>query len=234
MRPQEGKRLLLAYLSSGTADKVFDRLFQDPGPAVLVVDDSLAWKMNSISYLANWDVVRAQMLEAVGRLSRSDFVARFGDSGVEPSTASRFYDEARALRPDERSSWVSQRAGFYEEPSLGQERDGEVSFSNGFIYRIKDKTLVSRTGRIPQSFFTVEEGQIVETPMREANINFSVFILKNADGYWCLRLDRSVARTLFVKLYFLEGTGLRHFSLVKKTRQEGRFVKVFAVDWAGR
>jgi hypothetical protein len=65
----------------------------------------------------------------------------------------------------------------------------------------------------------------------DANVSFSVFILENEEGYWCLQLDRPVARSLFVRLYFLNGRGMKYFVPLTKTQEGPRFVKVFQVVW---
>ncbi len=86
---------------------------------------------------------------------------------------------------------------------------------------------------VPQSIFYVENGNMVEKKLNNATLGYSV-ILTQLDGvYECVLLDSALAKSLLMRLYFLEGADLRYFrpftqemDLTRRTR-----IYVYEVDW---
>jgi dolichyl-diphosphooligosaccharide--protein glycosyltransferase len=228
---QEAEDFLSRFLSESCAKQVIAVLFRRPGTAVLIVDDSLAFKMTSVSYLARWDFVKGSILASLHNKPAHEIFEALRQAGEDPLRVQQLYAQALALRPKDRVRWMSNQVGFYQEPRLGEKKEDTVNFDNGFSYRLTDRKLFSSTGQIPQSLFYIEDRQIREVTFQEANVSFSIFILENEEGYWCLQLNRPVACSLFVKLYFLNGRGMKHFVPLTKTQEGSRFVKVFQVVW---
>ena len=86
---------------------------------------------------------------------------------------------------------------------------------------------------IPQSIFYLQEGKIIEKKLAHGNLPYSVIVYKDNIRYFAIMLDRRLAQSLLVKLYFFDGAGLKYFhpliheaDLTKRTE-----IKVFAVDW---
>ena len=64
-----------------------------------------------------------------------------------------------------------------------------------------------------------------------ANVPFSIFIMKRKEGYKCVLLDRSLANSLLVRLYFFNGAGLRYFIPFIDAEEHNEYIKVFNIAW---
>ena len=102
---------------------------------------------------------------------------------------------------------------------------------NGFAYNTKDGDIQSNAGQIPRSVFTLVNDSLVETVYPQANVPFSVLIYETKDGYKSILLDRELAGSLFVKLYFLGGKGLRHFIPFIESEEGNNYIRFFTVVW---
>ena len=51
------------------------------------------------------------------------------------------------------------------------------------------------------------------------------------DNYHMLLLSRDLANSLFVRLYFLNGLGLRHFKPFIEAGTPGNYIRVFEITW---
>ena len=88
---------------------------------------------------------------------------------------------------------------------------------------------------IPYSVFYLDErnNEIKEKTLVGANLAFSVVLFKENEKYNCILLDRALAQSILVRLYFFNGVGLKYFKpfihesdLTRRTE-----IKVFEVDW---
>ena len=90
---------------------------------------------------------------------------------------------------------------------------------------------------IPQSIFYLEEGtnDFTERRFEGNDLNFSVALIKEEDHYSIILMDRPLATSLLVRLYYFDGAGLKH---IKPFNQEADLtkrtvIKIFEVDWEG-
>jgi len=56
-------------------------------------------------------------------------------------------------------------------------------------------------------------------------------IFKIEQDYYALMLDRELARSIFVRLYFLNGAGLKYFKPFIQEQKESKYIRVFEIDW---
>ena len=83
----------------------------------------------------------------------------------------------------------------------------------------------------PLSVFYLKDGAVTEHKNSEGNLNYSV-VLYQEDGQYVARLmDRALANSLIMKLYYFDGKGLKYFKpLILSHDLTGRTrIKVFKV-----
>ncbi|KKS44746.1 MAG: Oligosaccharyl transferase STT3 subunit [candidate division CPR1 bacterium GW2011_GWA2_42_17] len=86
---------------------------------------------------------------------------------------------------------------------------------------------------IPYSLFYAQENKVIEKKFTEGNLPFSVILYNSDQRFYCLLLDRRLAQSLLVKLYFFEAKGLSYFQpfikesdLTKRTQ-----IQIYRVNW---
>jgi hypothetical protein len=151
--------------------------------------------------------------------------------GRDPEEMSRLYQEAFLIEPKDQENWISRRLQFYSELANGYEKEGNVFFENGFIYNPKEQIIYSSSGQIPRSLFVLNQGNLIEIINPKANVIFSAMAIKTKDGYRCVLLDRELANSLFVRLYFFNGIGLRYFMPFIESAEGRNYIRVFHILW---
>jgi hypothetical protein len=72
----------------------------------------------------------------------------------------------------------------------------------------------------------------MENVYTNANLNFSALVIEREGYYNLLLLDRELAKSMFVRMYYLGGKGLRHFqSFIDATQQNDEHIRVFRIFW---
>lgn len=86
---------------------------------------------------------------------------------------------------------------------------------------------------IPQSLFYLKDNQVIEKVFPNANLPFSVLLVKRHQKEKAVLLDRPLAQSLMTRLYFFEGKGLKYFhpfdyssDLTKRTE-----IYTYTIDW---
>jgi len=86
---------------------------------------------------------------------------------------------------------------------------------------------------IPMSLFYLKDDAVIEKKLDNANLPFSVILYKTGKSFNTILLDRKLAQSLFIRLFFFEGKGLKYFHPFTKTSDlTGRTqIYVYSVDW---
>ena len=231
LEPGKAKEALSEYLPASAATKVAALLFGPPPSGFFVVDPSLVGKITAISYLGNWNFAKVYIVKNFDKMEKDQIIENLVKLGKNAGEMERLYQEAFLISGRDRDNWISQPVQFFGECVRGQQKDGEVFFENGFIYNIKERTAYANNGQIPRSLFIFQEDRMLEVVYPNANVIFSILVYQDKDGFKALLLDRSLANSLFVRLYFLRGQGLKHFKTHIDAQEGSEYVGVYKIEW---
>lgn len=237
MSPEEGFKELSLYLTPSDARKVSGIMYAKPGPAYFVVDSSMSGKMPSISYLGNWVLAKVYIAQNTYKRTRPQMVEYLsGKLGVDKEQADKFCQEAVLLSPDELQRWISSKYAFYGQPVAGQLKDDLVLFDNGSVYNPGKQAFYSYSEgenrfRSPKSVFISVKGELTERVYPQGEGNFSAVIKDDAAGYQLLMMSPELARSTFVRLNFLKGAGMEHFTPFTEENDGSQHIGVFEIKW---
>lgn len=228
---ERGKEILQKFLPSPVVESLSNLLARNPARADFVVDHTMPYKMPAISYLGNWDFSKVYIAQNFDKKEKDKIIERLKDLGRDEQEIQRFYQEVFLISTKNLDDWLSRRLQFYGPLANGREKDGMVFFDNGFAYNIKEGTLQSNANQIPRSLFISTEGGLAESVYPNANVIFSILIFKAEDGYKSILLDPELGRSMFVRLYFLNGAGLKHFLPFVDAQEGNNYIRVFDILW---
>ncbi|MBU1125931.1 MAG: hypothetical protein KKC84_07880, partial [Candidatus Omnitrophica bacterium] len=143
LSPDDVKKSLQQYLPPLAVEEVMRLFFNDPPPAVFVVDNSMQPKMGAISYLGNWDFSKVYIAQNMNMKEKGLILERLKKLGCNEAAVERFYQEKFIISDKEMDEWLSHRVLFYSGIVNAQEREGLVYFENGFVYDPKAHTIRS-------------------------------------------------------------------------------------------
>ncbi|MDP2929811.1 MAG: STT3 domain-containing protein [Candidatus Omnitrophota bacterium] len=232
-KPEMAQQVLLKYLPPLATEKVMEMLFYNPPKAGFIVDYTMISKVGAISYLGNWDFSKVYIAQNFNSREKDKILSRLKSlmGSKLDRDIDRFYQEAFLISNRNSDEWLSRRLQFYSDVINGREKDGMVLFENGFIYNIKEQTIQSNLGQIPGSIFVLAGNDVVEKPCQGANLPFSVLVYKVENEYKCIFLDRELGKSMFVRLYFLKGEGLRHFSSYIDAEEGNNRIRFLNIRW---
>ncbi len=228
--------LLASGFSKAQAEEVLGLTHCNPPQAFLVVSDDLVRTAPVWAHFGSWDFVRAALWVELRNLAPQsavgEMVRRFG---VSPVHARRLYEEARAL-PDARAAdaWIAPKPQFFGGPAACVTRERLVLCANGALLDLR--TLGASFGLVrPEVVVRVNSGKLARRFQNGGDPRLAVVFVAERDRYRALAASPALASSMFTRLSFTDGRGLTHYELFRSERAVGGgFVRVYAVDWAGR
>lgn len=226
------KARLRDFLPDTVADQVLLLLFDTPLDAEFLVDYSLVSKITAISYLGNWNFAKVYIVQNSRRMEKDKIIDYLTRLGKDPSQMQKYYQEAFLIPEKDIEQWISRPVQFFSEPVRGQQREQVVLFDNGFIYNPEKHLITANNGQLPRSVFYKNGGALEEMVFPNPNLVFSCLVWETQDKSWRLvLLDPSLGRSLFTRLYFLGGFGLRHFQERIKAYEGENFIGTYKINW---
>jgi len=230
--PETAQEKLSQFLSADSTKEVLKLLFDKPAKAYFIVDPSLQYKIHAISYLGNWDFDKVYMVQNFNKTEKNqltDYLVKLGRNNLE---IQRLYQEAFLISKNNLSNWISHRSQFYSGAVNGVKKGEEIFFDNGMIYNPAEQVIYSNNRQMPQSLFVFfKQDNLVEIIYPRSSLGFSVLVFKKDDSYKAVLLNRDLANSLFVRLYFLNGMGLRHFNSFIDAEGAGDYLCTFEIIW---
>lgn len=86
---------------------------------------------------------------------------------------------------------------------------------------------------IPQSIFYVDGGKVVEQVFDKPVLSYSVILYHDGTKYYAVLLDRYLANSLIMRLYYFGDTGMKYFKTFTEESDLGKRtdIRVFSIDW---
>jgi len=231
LNPENAQKALLDFLPYPVAAEVLRLLFTKPPDAYFVVDPTMQAKISAISYLGNWDFSKVYMAQNFNKEEKDQITGYLIRLGRNREEVQRLYQEAFLISTKDLDSWLSRPLQFYSGIVGGQKKGDTVIFSNGFLYNPNGQTIYTNDRQIPRSLFVLKDDNLVENIYTNGNLNFSALVVKNQESYGLILLDRALANSLFVRLYYFGGGGLRHFSPFIDAVEGNEHIRVFKIIW---
>ena len=232
---EKAKNILLEYLPQADQEAVLGLIFDKPlSKAYFLVAYPMQQIMPSISFLGNWDFIKAYLASALDKKDNRGSLEHIEKLGVSKEQLSKLSEEYTLIRKEDLSSWASSKLSFKSKLSKSQEKDGIVLFDNGLMYLPKEKSAylyINNSYQRPKSLFIFNQGILGEIVYPGDTLDFSTLIFKMEQDYYALMLDRELARSIFVRLYFLNGAGLKYFKPFIQEQAESKYIRVFEIDW---
>ena len=231
LEPEEARKYLSDFLPLAAVEEVMKILFYNPARACFIVEDTMIPKMGSISFIGTWDFARVYIAQNFNRQEKDRIIERLVELGRDRNEMQRLYQEVFLITTKNLDDWLSNRLQFYSGFEDGYEKEGTIYFNNGFAYNPEERLVQSNSGKVPVSLFVLDERGFVEVVFSNANVRFSILVVKFDNNYKSILLDRPLANSLFTRLYFLNGAGLKHFQPFINVEEGKGFIKVYNILW---
>ena len=233
----EAKKILETSLPPSVTGEIIRLIFEPPkNPAYFIVDPAMLGKMNAISYLGNWDFLKVHISQNLKNGTDTPTIDELVKLGENSTSIQKLHQESALLNRSETDNWISRRIRFNSDLLKTNEKGGLALFDNGLVYNPREQAVFfySREDnkyKTPKSLFVLENNELKEIPYPDNQLAPSVLILKEQEAYQAIMLNQSLAKSLFTRLYFLNGIGLAHFKPFLEEKDGEGAIKVFEIIW---
>lgn len=234
--PEIARKNLLEFLLPSDAEQIIKLLFDKPDRAIFVVDYAMQNKMSTISYLSNWNLAKVYLSQNIHKKRTDEITDFLMNLGIDKQSIERLYQEINLISGRDLDNWISERAKIFYERPKGKEKNGIILFEQGLVYNPTEKQVYlysqqENIYKIPRSLFLFERDSLKEISYPDYDLDFSVLIFRTEKDYQAVFLDRNLAKSLFARLYFLEGKGLKHFRKLVENSDGDDYIRVFEIIW---
>ncbi|OGX42078.1 MAG: hypothetical protein A3H41_01590 [Omnitrophica WOR_2 bacterium RIFCSPLOWO2_02_FULL_45_28] len=233
LTPEWAEKVLKNFLPPEAKEKVMQLLFSIPAAAsYFIVEDTMVPKIGAVSYLGNWDFSKVYIGQKLISREEHKIIGHLVELGKDKDLMQKFYQEAFLISAKDLDDWLSNRLQFYSPLANGIKKDDAVIFDNGFIYKPKEKTIYSKDGYIPKSLFIFEDNEVKEIVYNNPNVIYSALVSEGGEegSYKCILLDRELGRSLFSRLYFFKGKGLKYFKSFIDVDEGNKFIRIYNIS----
>ncbi|MFH1621645.1 MAG: STT3 domain-containing protein [Candidatus Omnitrophota bacterium] len=237
----EARVYLEEFLEKEKVDKIVSLLFSNNMPeACFIASYDMLGKMSSISHIGNWDFKKGDIWTKKSNMKPAELAEYLvKEYDYTKEDAIKLLQDLRYLNNREALGWISERDNINIETLSRKLRKDKnlMIFDNGLVVDLPNFNAYIFKGPgsdigIPYSVVYVEDGVLKENVQENSNANFSVLLFKTEDSYNSIFLDKNLAKSIFVRMYFLEGQGLEYFSKLRhEITPEGNSVYLYKINW---
>ncbi|RMD58075.1 hypothetical protein D6825_02045 [Candidatus Woesearchaeota archaeon] len=205
-----------------------------------IVSGDMVGKAAVWSHFGLWDFEKAEVWLKWRNEKRDVAVQKMVERfGISKEEAESLYDEANSITSeDQANAWISPWLSFVNLPSSCRESDGALECGRITINGTSSAPRVLLNGRVAPAGELVlydNEGNVKVFDFNNSNSNLVVSLWPSGSGTLAMFSEKPLARSMFARLFFMDGLGLKHFKpLVQDSQLVGGKIIAYKVDWDGQ
>jgi len=196
-----------------------------------ITSEDMIGKSGVWGHFGSWDFKRAKMYQTVKNIDMVKGIAKLKeDFGLNEEEADKIYYEIQNNKADQ---WVSSWPGYLSGISSCSKKNNMLKCNNGIEIDLNNMKAFASTqqGKINlRSLAYINDNGLFEMiEYGENTAPYSAVLLPNQQA---ILLDSKLAGSMFTRLFFFSGHGLKHFSMLSDKKQlTGGKVQVWKVSW---
>ncbi len=203
-----------------------------------IASEDMIGKAGVWGHFGSWDFKRAKIWQTVRKLDYEEGVETLvNDFGLDQLQADKFYYDIQDKKADQ---WVSGWPGYLSGRNYCQVQANTAQCLGGGNIPMKidltnhDIEIIGQNNErlYPTSLVYVEKDQVKETKFENSKLGFSIIFVPDGERYYVILSAPELANSMFTKLFFYQGHGLKHFRpLTSKAQVTGGMIYTYKVNW---
>lgn len=217
-------------LLSTHCDNLIDQYF--------IASEDMIGKTGVWSHFGSWDFNRAKMYQTVkGKLQEEGIAILKDKFGLSQNEAFTIYYE---IQNNEADHWVSSWPNYAGGLASCSEAEDIIKCGNGLQFNTttRDAFILTQQGMLyPKSIVYPIKNEAGEDDLFEKvyltdTAPVSAALIPTEEGFKSIYMDPKLAYSIFTRLFFYEGRGLKHFKLFSSKQSfTGENIYVYKVDF---
>lgn len=241
---KEDARKKLEEYGLTNIDKILEYTHCTPPEDYFITSEDMVSKAGVWGHFGSWDFNKALMYYTINKKGYRNNEQKSVDFlkqrfGISDNEAESIYDDIISLETNKDvNDWIAPWPGYASELT-GCSVNGEiVQCGNGLVANLTDHDALFPTQqgiKRPNSFIYAEEGGIKRVDYEEDTVGVSAVLIPSGDGYNSILTSPLLADSMFTRLFYMEGHGLKYFDKFSDERTVfGQRIIVWKVDWDGK
>jgi len=221
-----------------------------PPEDYFITSEDMVGKAGVWAHFGSWDFEKAKIWTEFRKKSSEEAVAlMMKEFNYSEEKAQNTYYEVQSITDEkEANNWISPWPGYAGVTSCQQIKSNNGSIQCVFnignqmapfqvdIERM-EASIETTTGQVrPSSMVYVDKNDnFVEKKYANNTLPYSLGIVKKGDGYQAIMMSPQLAASMFTRLFYFDGAGLKHFDKFDhEVDISGQNIIVWKVDWEGK
>jgi len=212
----------------------------NPPESIFITSEDMVGKSGVWSHFGSWNFTRAALIDIGNRRSQQEFLDFTKEKmNLSPDDALKLLGEVKSIGTGgSANTWIAPWPSYAGGPAGCREVQPKLlECANGPVINLSDmNTTLHVNGGVlvPNSIAYVDGGEVKEKLLNPGAELSVTLIPEGENGYKTLVLHAAHARSVFTRLFFMEGHGLKHFKkLTDVTGVTGQRIIIWKVDWEG-
>jgi dolichyl-phosphooligosaccharide-protein glycotransferase len=233
----EARSLLLT--AGVNAETVLPLTHCSPPENYYIASEDMVSKAGVWGHFGSWNFDRAYMWREVRQLPRFQAVDLMQEKlGYDKEKAEDLYFEMQNIKDENQANqWIAPYPAYMSGFGGCDQRQGgqEIICGNNLVIINGTPYTPAQGGLAPLGSLTyLNENGTLQQETYEGGAPASGLLLPKGNGYRGMLLAPQLDQSIFTKLFFMDGHGLKHFELVSSKQQpSGAMIHVWKVDWEG-
>ncbi len=233
----------------GKIDEILGFTHCQPSEDYFITSEDMIGKSGVWAHFGSWDFDRALIYNTLKKKEFSEDIEKSSEFLQERFNFTKneadnlFFEVQGITNSQQANNWIAPWPGYAGTNGCRKVDDETLSCDNGLIFNLTTYEAFgnAQQGVVHPKFvsFPTNEGIILKE-YNESLIaisggrNLGVALIKNGDNYQALQMDSDLTASMFTRLFYQEGIGLRYFKKFSDERSVfgGRII-VWKVDWEG-
>ena len=249
---EDARKAIIDKFKGEDAEKILNLTHCQPPQNYFITSEDMIGKSGVWAHFGSWDFNRALIYNTLKKKEYNDIdksvkflQVRFGYTKDEAEKL--FYEVQSITTSDQANSWIAPWPGYAGTAGCGKIDNETLSCAISGIPLVvnlstNDIYAESTTGRVHPKRASLQTDQgIILKEYNESIItlqngrSLGVALVKDGESYSAVAMDSDLTASMFTRLFYQEGTGLKHFKKFSDERTifGGRII-VWKVDWEGR
>lgn len=217
----------------------------NPPQAFVITSQDMISKAGVWAHFGNWDFIKADLWENYKTKSKREIIELLTkEYSYSDKEAKELYEELKEIKssddPEKRAnSWIGEWDSYVNTENPFQnckEQKNNIICPNSLV--IVNETpylMTSETTALPiDELSYIDKNGNWQQKKIQQKTGFGAVLIRQKGKFKSIVARTPLAASLFTRLFFLEGHGLKYFKKVKETNQLiGGKIIVWEVDWEG-
>jgi len=222
--------------NEGLSDEVIEEVIEvalcdDLIDQYYITSDDMIGKAGVWGHFGSWDFERAKMWQTVRKIDFDEGIIVLKDEfGLSEEEANNIYYEIQNTDADQ---WVSGWPGYLSGLSSCRDEEGILTCENGLEINLEsmEASILTQQGKVSlRSLAYIDDDKNFVVRKYEGSTSpYSAALLPSGETIF---MDPLLVGSMFTRLFFFNGHGLEHFSILSDRNQvTGGRIQVWKVNW---